>query len=215
MPLLHCRLSVNPNYDNGLDKLLTFRNVSGAQMLIHGLVDKLGDNKVMIRQLALQGLRAIAKVMKPGLLLSQLLPHLNSPKWHTREEILSFIIMSFLTSDAPPEDFDYRSLLSSILKLLSDDKPKVVQMVFEACATIAHMGSVSTVLDILHDLVDPDTLGRLRDRIEANNIPTLNSEGMLELPHIANELTTQNSFFAGQRAGAASGQQRVAVLNSS
>lgn len=172
-----------------------------------GLVDKLGDNKVMIRQLSMQGLRGVGRIMKPQVLLSLLLPHLASPKWHTREEILNFVIITFLESaqSGNPsfvKEVDYRELLESVTKLLGDDKPKVVQMVLETCATVSHIGSSAAVLDIICGLVDPDTFARLRDRIQAHNIPTLTPEGGLELPHIANELTTQNSFFAAQKGGA-------------
>ena len=171
--------------------------------LIGGLVEKLGDNKVMIRQLALQGLKGVGRIMKISVLLQVLVGYLSSPKWHVREEVLNYIIITFL--DKSPNqatllrEVDYTLLLSNIIKLLNDDKPKVVQIAYEACATIALCGNCPRILGILHELVDKDTFVQLRERIEANDVPIVSPDGVLEFPHIANELTTQNSFFAGSR----------------
>jgi hypothetical protein len=82
------------------------------------------------------------------------------------------------------------------VKLLSDEKPKVVQMAFETCATLAHVVSRATVLTAIGSLVDSDTLTRVAQRIDAGCIPVLTLDGALEFPYIANELTTQNSFFS-------------------
>jgi hypothetical protein len=174
-----------------------------ADNVVKGLIEKLGDNKIMIRQLASEGLKSIAGKQKPLSLLQDLVQFLNSAKWHIREEILEFIIVSFIQYGDALQDpnylefeFDYESLLKGIVKLLHDDKPKIVHIAFETCATISHIGSKSTVLKILKELTDTETFKKLLDRIEAECIPRINTEGVLEFPYIANELTTQNSFFA-------------------
>ena len=95
------------------------------------------------------------------------------------------------------EEINYEVILSGIAKLFQDDKPKVVQIAYEACATIAHIGNKNKILFILHDIMDNETYKDVKERIEAGSIPIINSEGALDFPYIANELTTQNSFFAG------------------
>lgn len=176
--------------------------IENLEQIIAGLVEKLGDNKIMIRQLAIQGLQGIERQLQSCTLLYKLTPYLDNPKWHIREEILKFIIITFLgykdiLGNDPSGEINYEVILNGIAKLFHDDKPKVVQIAYEACATIAHIGNKSKILFILHDLLDNETYKGVRDRIEAECIPIINSEGALDFPYIANELTTQNSFFTG------------------
>jgi len=187
--------------------LVTFTGVhtpDSVEPLIPGLVEKLGDNKVMIRQLAIMGLRLLSRIIEPIPILSKLLTFINSPKWHTREEILNFIIITFLENAHVKEfiqNVPCQEILAVIMLLLNDDKPKVIQIVFEACATIARLIDAEKICEIIHALVpDSEIFARIKYRIEADSIPILNPDGTLEFPHIANELQTQNSFYTGGNA---------------
>lgn len=163
------------------------------------LVEKLGDNKIIVRQLAVEGLKGITKDLKPFALIPQLTAFLSSPKWHIREEILEFIITTFIEfSDSIVYFTDYDGIVKAIAKLLHDDKPKVIQIAYETFATVANVGDKNKVYFVLKkENVEEPTLKKVIERIEAKCIPKLNSEGNLEFPYIANELTTQNSFYSG------------------
>eukprot|EP00826_Nyctotherus_ovalis_P024771 TRINITY_DN1911_c0_g1_i2.p1 TRINITY_DN1911_c0_g1~~TRINITY_DN1911_c0_g1_i2.p1 ORF type:complete len:620 (-),score=128.12 TRINITY_DN1911_c0_g1_i2:2094-3953(-) len=204
-------LLADPNYKVAvttlqiINKLLQqyqeFYTGEGVEALIPGLVDKLGDNKVMIRQLAIAGLRKVGKIMEIELLLSVVLPYLASPKWHTREEILNFLIIALIENGGDAKKpFDEIKLVEEILPLLCDDKPKVVQMAFEVYATIAQSLGAERILDTVKArLKDDELVSRLRYRLEAGEVPVLSAEGTLEFPHISSELITQNSFYSGAK----------------
>ena len=137
-------------------KKKTIGNKANLHIVVPGIVDKLGDNKINIRQLAQESLRVLKQLMKPTTLFGMLIPFLNNPNWHIREEILLFIIGAFLTyskekqsgSTNPSlvlEELDYAQMVNGIAKLLDDEKPKVVQIVYETIATIAHIGDRTKV----------------------------------------------------------------------
>ena len=191
---------------------------TNLHVLIPGLAEKLGDNKIAIRQLAQDSLRALAGYLRLGVLLATLVPYLSSPNWHTREEILLAIIGLFVRAaarraapesnvnvnvkatgdgdgDGTLEDVDYAPLVNGIARLLDDEKPKVVQYVYEAVATVAHLGDRIRVQELLLELVDQEVYRKLCDRIEAGAIPVLGQDG-LEFPYLTSGLSTQNSFYA-------------------
>ncbi len=135
-----------------------------------------------------------------------LVPFLTNPNWHTREEILLFIISLFLqcgrgTEGASLEDVDYAQLINAVAKLLDDDKPKVVQIVYETIATVANLGDRTRVLELLLEVVDQEINRKLCDRIEANSLPVLRPDGTLEFPYLTTGLSTQNSFYSNTQAG--------------
>lgn len=173
---------------------------SAVLPLVAGLVEKVGDNKVTIRQLAIAGLRLVGGIVDPVALLNEVLEYVNSPKWHTREEVLNFIIISFIDNadNSFSSRVSYPELISSIAPLLKDDKPKVVQIAFEACATIAKLGNYEKVMRALEDNFEEQEISaKLAYRIKAGAIPVLNSDGTLEFPYISKQLITQNTFYTG------------------
>eukprot|EP00826_Nyctotherus_ovalis_P047106 TRINITY_DN5375_c0_g2_i7.p1 TRINITY_DN5375_c0_g2~~TRINITY_DN5375_c0_g2_i7.p1 ORF type:complete len:630 (+),score=165.47 TRINITY_DN5375_c0_g2_i7:172-2061(+) len=177
---------------------------TNLHMLIPGLVEKFGDSKIVVRQLAQESFSALSLCIKPKVLLNELVPFLESSNWHVREEILLFIIRTFLLYDKKKDeeghdilqDVDYPKLVNAVAKLLDDDKPKVIQIVYETVATIAQLGNYTKVLEILLEAVDHEVYRKLCDRVEAGALPVLRSEGGLEFPYLAFGLSTQNSFYS-------------------
>ena len=90
---------------------------------------------------------------------------------------------------------NYPKLVNAIAKLLDDEKPKVVQIVYEALATIDHLGNCTKVLELLQESVEQEIYRKLCDRIEAGSLPILRPEGGLEFPYLTFGLSTQNSFY--------------------
>jgi len=169
------------------------------EVLIPGLMEKLGSNMVKIRQLALKTLRLINKRINPILILNKVKSYLNNPKWHIREETLHFIIISFLENSKAHTFFGrvpYIDLISNIVPLLKDEKSKVAQVAFEACVTIANLSGFNEVFRLLQDLInDQEMFGKLMHRVKTNSIPALDSEGNLVFPYLIAELSAQNSFY--------------------
>jgi len=181
-----------------LESYTVIHTSNNVQALIPGLIEKLGDNKVMIRQLSMISLRLIGEIVDPILLLTKLLPHLSAPKWHTREEILIFIIIFFLENESNPgllKKVPYVDLVPSIVPLLTDDKPKVMQMAFEAFAIISKLGDFNLTSNLLTQHInDRELLQELKSRIDIGIIPVLTEDGQLEFPYITKEATSKNSF---------------------
>lgn len=177
---------------------------TNLHMLIPGLVEKFGDSKIVVRQLAQESFSALSLCIKPEVLLNELVPFLESSNWHVREEILLFIIRTFLFYDKKKneegheilQDIDYPKLVNAVAKLLDDDKPKVIQIVYETVATIAQLGNYTKVLEILLEAVDHEVYRKLCDRVEAGGLPVLRAEGGLEFPYLTFGLSTQNSFYS-------------------
>eukprot|EP00826_Nyctotherus_ovalis_P011234 TRINITY_DN12935_c0_g3_i1.p1 TRINITY_DN12935_c0_g3~~TRINITY_DN12935_c0_g3_i1.p1 ORF type:complete len:475 (+),score=35.88 TRINITY_DN12935_c0_g3_i1:40-1425(+) len=202
------KLLNDPNYKVVVTTLQIIKKILEAyttirphdvQLLLPGLIEKLGDNKVMIRQLSMSSLRLIGKTLDPISLLARLLPHLSSPKWHTREEILALTMVCFIENKGSAEFFErvpYAELVARVAPLLADDKPKVIQMAFETCATIAKLGDAKQTWALLTQCIeDAEILQELKARIDLGVIPSLTPDYQLEFPYINNELTTQNTFY--------------------
>ena len=172
-----------------------------VQPLVPELIEKLGDNKVNIRQLAMVGLRLLGGILDPLSLLNKALNYLNSPKWHTREEILNFIIISFIDNSEQPtfiNSVSYPDLISYIAPLLNDEKPKVAQIAYEVYATIAKLGNNKEVMQAFKDYFqDSEIYAKIEYRIKGESIPVLNEDGALEFPYISNRLLAQNTFYTG------------------
>jgi len=182
-----------------LKECLEFFSSESVDSLVPELIDKLGDNKVMIRQLAIFALRLVGKIVGEDRLINRVLPYLSSPKWHTREEILNYLIISFI-ENGNTINIEYTELVRQMLPLSYDDKPKVVQVVFEAYATIANFIGTTKILGIIQSLTkDEELISRIKYRFEAGEIPILTHEGNLEFPHISSELITQNSFYSAAK----------------
>lgn len=92
-----------------------------GQSIVPRLVKKLADSNIQIRQLVMRSF-LLMKGMKQTNYLNMVLPYLNSPSWHIREEVLHLIMVSFLKNT---NDFDYMTVLDQIAKLLDDPKSTV------------------------------------------------------------------------------------------
>ena len=86
------------------------------------LVKKLADSNIQIRQLVMRAFLIIMKGMKQMSYLNMILPFLNSPSWHIREEVLHLVMVSFLKNT---NDIDYMNVIDPIAKLLDDQKSTV------------------------------------------------------------------------------------------
>lgn len=173
-----------------INKLLqSQRSADSVQPLIPALVEKFGDTKAVTRQLAVNALRLIGKVVEPSHIVSFVIPYLSSPKSHIREEILNLLIILFIENSDSLNAVNffsrvpYRKLIRGIAPLLDDDKPKIAQVAFEAYATIARLSGTKEILSLLHESIrSVELFAKLQHRIKANCIPILNAEGILEFP---------------------------------
>ncbi len=92
--------------------------------LIPGLVEKLGDNKIVIRQSAQLAFRGIMENMRVGTLVTILLPYLKNKNWHIREEILN-LLSTLVIGYHHTLQVDYPLFLNELAQRLDDTKPRV------------------------------------------------------------------------------------------
>ena len=169
--------------------LLNPINPDYAQLIIPVLIERLGDTKAVTRQLAIDALRSVSKIIEPSLLVSQLIPYLTSPKSHIREQILNLLIILFIENSNSLNAVNffskvpYKELIKGISPLLADDKPRIAQVAFEAYATIGKLSGTKEILSLLQENIHTTELfAKLQYRIKNDSIPILNNEGVLEFP---------------------------------
>ena len=79
----------------------------------------------------------------------------------------------------------YPELISGIVQLLFDDKPKVVQMAFEAYVTVTKLGDGERAWFFLNKCIeDQSILEELKAKVEVGTVPILTADSQLEFPHI-------------------------------
>ena len=147
-------------------------------ILLNGLVERLGDNKIAIRQASYNLLRNLYKLMKGKEFLTQLNEFLCSANWHIRECLLNLITVVFLEERL--SGFNKSHLVMEIAKLLDDSKPKVSLAAFETLAVIAIKCGIEVLNDIATEFIDKEVYNKLCDKVEASALPSINEDGMID-----------------------------------
>ena len=154
--------------------LLTLPGVSrraNVAQLIPSCVEKLGDNKITVRQAAFRVFRGFIREVHPRLLFPHLVEALGSDNWHIREAVLHVMIAALL-ANIPDYEFDFCSLVPVISDLLLDPKPKVSFTALETLAVIAH---TQGHLPVFEQLPQP-AYQQLQARLELGALPVLQDD---------------------------------------
>lgn len=148
--------------------------------LVQPCINKLGDNKIAIRQAAFRVFKELIMEVKANVLYPQLLDALENKNWHIREEVINVLIAGMLLN--PIEvGYDYSELIPAIAKLLDDSKTKIRHVATEALAVAVSVIGESTVNDLLRHLVDDDAFRGLQIRFRDNKLPAVREDG-IEFP---------------------------------
>lgn len=96
--------------------------------IVGALVEKLGDSKIAIRQIASQILMVTSKKVGIEQFIKMVIPFIKESNWHLREESLNLITTLFKgTKKTFVKEF-YCDLIEQIIELLDDQKPKVMRI---------------------------------------------------------------------------------------
>ncbi|KAL0024777.1 hypothetical protein WJX79_006104 [Trebouxia sp. C0005] len=146
--------------------------------IMPGLIDKLGDNKVAVRQANSKLLAVLMDVLQPGVVLDALSPALMHGNWRVREAAVNIIIQALLTHSEA--EFDFPRIVSVLVRALHDDNPRVVTVAIEALAVVHHL-----IGDDIHALLVASGASvssrlMLAGRFASTNLPGLKADGAVE-----------------------------------
>lgn len=167
-------------------------------------MEKLGDNKIMVRQAAIQVLRNAMNVANPALLLGLLSEGLQHNSWRVREECMSLEVMVRTTCMPLTEKYlQLANLLTACLEQVlltaERDKIKYIDMVavfVEGCndpkdrvrlIALEGLSLLESQLGGAHcrELMSlakasPQVISLLRSRCRLSRLPFINKEGFVE-----------------------------------
>jgi len=97
-------------------------------------------------------------MMKLEVALAVLMKYLDDDQnWHTKEEILKLIIVSYLKTHSEGKiEFNQELILSKVAPLVDDENSKVRLGALETLTVICHATNTTQSLEILERLVDID-----------------------------------------------------------
>lgn len=166
-----------------LEYLLTYIGLSLHADLVPvaaQCIQRLGDNKIVVRQACFRCLRKLLKELRLAKLLPSLLDGLKAANWHLREESLNVLLAAMLVPDLV-HDVDFLELVPAITPLVDDEKPKVRYVAQEALSVLSHVCGKSRVLTELQPLLDPLTLDSLQEKFSRKSVPIVR-EDSIEFP---------------------------------
>ena len=149
------------------------------------LTNKLGDNKIVIRQENMKVLMQLMHILSPKAVLNVLTSSLQHRNSRVREETVNVVIAALLTF--PSSDFDLPELTRAIAPALVDSKRRVRQAALEAFAVIAQaMGPgrlqpVVSAVDAIELTSGGDgVMAAIQARLARRQLPRMNEDGLVE-----------------------------------
>ena len=153
--------------------------------LLSALSNKLGDNKIVIRQENMKVLMQLMQILSPKAVLSVLTSNLQHRNSRVREETVNVFIAALLTF--PSSDFSLPDLTNSIAPALVDSKRRVRQAALEAFAVIAQAMGPGRIQPIIAavDTVEltmggEGVMGAVTARLARRQLPRVNRDGLVE-----------------------------------
>ena len=145
--------------------------------------ERLGDNKIMIRQATFKCLRKVLAVARLGKVMAVLADGLKSGNWHVREEVLNVLLACMLTPDQV-HDVDFLELIPLISPLIDDEKPKVRYVAQETLAVLSHICGKERVVTELCPLLDAFAMESLQEKFNRKSVPIVRDD-YIEFPRVA------------------------------
>ncbi|KAK9817952.1 hypothetical protein WJX72_004805 [[Myrmecia] bisecta] len=146
--------------------------------MMPGLIDKLGDNKIVVRQADISVITILMRTLRPPPVLDSLSGALLHDNWRVREEAINIVIQALLTFSK--DEMSLGSIFKSLAQALEDSKDRVRTAAVEAMAVLhAEYGTQLQALLASCNLPEA-TRRQLQERFARKTLPTLNSEGFVE-----------------------------------
>ena len=150
--------------------------------IVPRLMDKFGDNKIVIRQANFRLTKKLMGIVPPDRALRSLLGYAQHQSSHIREQAISVLIQTLLGAPRQPPEL-CRSSLIALSAPIADTKPKVRQAALEAAAVLHEMTGAAVFEGILHELqLGDDKTTRIMERVRQGRaaLPTLSADGLVE-----------------------------------
>ncbi|KAK3737945.1 hypothetical protein RRG08_028569 [Elysia crispata] len=153
--------------------------------LTSALLKRMGDNKIVIRQLVMNIVMKMMRYASPQAVISVLEENLQHRNSRVRQETINFIIAALLTF--PRYEFDLPTICKAVGPTLTDVKRAVRQAALECFATLAQvMGSgqlqplVSAVDQVELSTDGEGLMAAVQARLARKQLPKLTSDGLVE-----------------------------------
>mmetsp|Transcript_2156 Transcript_2156/g.4433 ORF Transcript_2156/g.4433 Transcript_2156/m.4433 type:complete len:1381 (-) Transcript_2156:85-4227(-) len=143
--------------------------------LVQRLIEKLGDNKIVVRQANVKVLSKLMQTLTPKPVLEILVRHIRHKNWRVREEIINMIIIASLTYK---KGIDFSTIALDLKEALQDPRARVKSTAVEAIAVI-HSIVGERVMSLLGHL-DSEQQELLVERFQHRQLPTISAEGLVE-----------------------------------
>lgn len=153
--------------------------------LVSALTKRMGDNKIVIRQVIMKVIMQLMQVLSAKFVLSAICENLSHRNSRVRQETLNIVIASLLTF--PSYDFDLSELCDIVAHTLVDSKRQVRQAALECYAVIAsNLGAgklqpLVSAVDAVELSSDGDgVMGAVQARLARRILPKLNADGLVD-----------------------------------
>jgi len=150
--------------------------------IVPRLMDKFGDNKIVIRQANFRLTKKLMGIVPPDRALRSLLGYAQHQSSHIREQAISVLIQTLLGAPRQPPEL-CRTALIALSAPIADTKPKVRQAALEAAAVLHEMTGAAVFEGILLELqLGDDKTTRIMERVRQGRaaLPTLSADGLVE-----------------------------------
>lgn len=142
---------------------------SDMEKLLPSIINKLGDNKIAIRQGAFKILSTLLENNSPIIIFTHLIKDFYNTNWHIREEVVTVIIASMLRNVR----YNYLELIPHLAKLLDDEKTKVRHVTTESLAVISNICGQNEVIAELEPIIASTALKQLSERFRHPILPQI------------------------------------------
>ncbi|TPX54748.1 hypothetical protein PhCBS80983_g05784 [Powellomyces hirtus] len=181
------------------------------------LVEKLGDNKLALRQAVAKVLLRLMGAVNPESVLLLCLEHVGTENPKIREEVVNLVANAILVF--PDAGWNYLVLVTNLIDRLDDNKPRVKCVTIEVFAVMAAMIEPTPILNFVRDLgVNEETIQLLEFRFMDPSLPQLNSDQLIEHIVSRSNMTTPLPLSATptrERAASALGRTNSRVVSRS
>jgi hypothetical protein len=187
------RLLEHPNFKVALQALeiiqtlvirLKHQLLSHLPLIVHSIVRRLADSRVVVRQQAVHTFQLLTAKLPAQPLVEQLLVHVQARSGRLRTEVLNRVLALLL--QVPRDQFNLCALCHRLPPLLLDSKRSVRLAALECAAVLAHcLGAnrqrrlLECVAVLQHVQKADGLLSAVRARLARRDLPRLAADGQL------------------------------------
>jgi len=170
--------------------------------VVPGLIEKLGDNKIVIRQTAMKIFHKIfSAVVRMSShqyaekLLHSLTSSLAHRSVHIRLELVGVVIMALLVFEKGSVPYDHEHVVQVMCQALQDPNEKVSTLATEALVVLRSAMGARALDDRMTALLQGNKA--LKDKVvvrcEDMSMPSVTDEGLVEFPSLTTQIQIQKA----------------------